>query len=208
MFPAHSESVDDGSDLSKRLTALNTMLAAVADSTPAHQGARARATRKKLSSLRLAAVMGSFISAGLSTGLAAFSLAADTRWPVIVIILLSALALVAITVFLAALRFSLTRRVRREGHLYAELHSLASQRVEDLATARLVRLSETDPDAARTLLLQIVAEYYGQASGLVGGPERVGTPDTARQLMRTAGPSNPVRQTLNQMVSDLQERSV
>lgn len=150
--------------------------------------------------------MVSFTSATLSTGLALFSLAADTRWPVLVISLLSALALVAITVFLGAFRISLTRRMRHDSDLYSELYSLANQRVEDLSTARLVRLSETDPDAARTLLLQIVAEY-GQASGIRSGAEEVNQPpDTARRLMQTAGPSHPVRQTLTMMVSDLQER--
>ncbi|MFE2879209.1 hypothetical protein ACFXG6_32870 [Streptomyces roseus] len=206
VFPAHRGSVDDDSDLTDRLTALNTMLGAVADVSPTPPEPERSKARKKLSSLRLVAVMVSFTSATASTGLAAFSLVADTRWPVLVITLLSALALVAIVVFLAAFRLSLTRRVRQDSAFYAALHSLASQRVEDLSTARLVRLSETDPDAARALLVQIVAEY-GHASGIRSGEaEADQPPDTARRLMQAAGPSNPVRQTLTMMVSDLQER--
>ncbi|MFD7110998.1 hypothetical protein ACFWAF_12470 [Streptomyces microflavus] len=205
VLPAHGASTEGGSSLSERLVALNTALGAIADSPPSSLSLEAAKAQKKLSSLRLAAVMGSFFSAALSAVLAVFSLAADTRWPVLVISLLSVFASVAITAFLGALRLSLARRMRHDS-LYAEFQRLASQRVWDLETARLVRLSETNPDAARTLLLQIVTEYE-QATKVRSGAQNVKRePVTARQLMQTAGPSNPVRKTLTMMVSDLQER--
>ncbi|MEU6060618.1 hypothetical protein [Streptomyces sp. NPDC047097] len=205
--PTHYVSEGCSGDLNGRLEELNALLSAITSTMPEAKGPADSKAHKRLSSLRLAAVMGSFVSAAVSAGLAAVALAADTRWPILVIGLVSAFSLVAVAFFLAALRFSLDRRMRRNSELYATLHSLADERVEDLTVNRLVRKSQTDPTAALTLLMQIVAEY-GQASGLRDGTADADHHhDTARRVMQSVDPSHPVKQTLTLMVSDLQEKS-
>ncbi|WP_158786418.1 hypothetical protein VM636_14050 [Streptomyces sp. SCSIO 75703] len=211
VFPAHRTGAGPGPGLGERLAAVNAALdtASRLPVAPAEDGTDARQMRDALATLRLVAVTVSFTSAALSAVLAVLALVVDSRWPVVVIVVLSAVTLSSLAAFLCALRHALARRGRRGRALYSELRALAFKRVEELDTAQLMRQSERDHEMARALLFRILTEYE-EASAARGAPgtlRPVPTPHTARRLMRSASPTHPVRQALHMMVADLQEKS-
>ncbi|MGI5402933.1 hypothetical protein ACQEVG_26475 [Streptomyces sp. CA-135486] len=163
-----------------------------------------------LSSLRLVAVTGSFLSAVLTSVLGALALVSGTSWPIAVISVSSAVATLGIGVFFVALQHSLRQKARslheRELELVREaVQRMAKSQVEALEARGLIKRSKGDPELAGALLMEIVSEYNEEKSSGITAPEFHSPAVTVEQVMSTASEDHPVVRMLRRLASDVQE---